>query len=69
MKDFIKKWSNWWIFNPLSNELTSAFERELKEIIAQETKVQPPYFTSHNFWYGFGLGLITYHFLSILEIF
>ena len=64
MKDFIKKWSNWWMFNPLSNELTSAFERELKEIIEQENKGQP-----HNFWYGFGLGLITYHALSILEIF
>ena len=36
MKEFINKWSNWWILNPKRKELDYAFERELNELIERE---------------------------------
>lgn len=32
-KEFIKKWSSWWILQEQSEELTFAFENELDELI------------------------------------
>lgn len=37
-EEFIKKWSNWWIFQPNAGELTEAFEKELNAVIAEKTK-------------------------------
>lgn len=36
MKDFIRKWSNWWILNPNCKQLDDAFEKELNELIERE---------------------------------
>lgn len=36
MKEFIIKWSIWWMLNKHRQELDVAFERELKELIQQE---------------------------------
>lgn len=36
MKEFISKWSNWWIFNPKRKQLDEAFEKELNELIERE---------------------------------
>jgi len=35
-KEFISKWSSWWVTRPKEEELTEAFERELNSIIEQE---------------------------------
>jgi len=35
-KEFIKKWSNWWVFNKNKKQLDMAFEKELNEIINHE---------------------------------
>ncbi|HOH71551.1 MAG TPA: hypothetical protein PK552_05840 [Paludibacteraceae bacterium] len=36
MKEFIHKWSNWWILNPKRKQLDDAFEKELNELIERE---------------------------------
>ena len=36
MKEFINKWSNWWILNPKRKQLDDAFEKELNELIERE---------------------------------
>ena len=38
MKEFINKWSNWWILNPKRKKLDYAFEKELKELIEEALK-------------------------------
>jgi hypothetical protein len=35
-KEFIKKWSNFWAFQPQHDELDNAFEKELDAIIRLE---------------------------------
>ena len=37
-EEFIKKWSNWWILRPKSNQLTEAFKKELEELINDHLK-------------------------------
>ena len=39
MKEFISKWSNWWILNPRRKELDWAFEKELNELIEREVEL------------------------------
>ena len=36
MKEFIHKWSNWWILQPQRKQLNDAFEKELNELIERE---------------------------------
>ena len=36
MKEFIRRWSNWWILNPKRKQLDDAFEKELNELIERE---------------------------------
>ena len=36
MKEFISKWSNWWILAPKRKQLDEAFEKELNELIERE---------------------------------
>ena len=36
MKEFISKWSNWWILAPKRKQLDDAFEKELNELIERE---------------------------------
>ena len=33
MKEFIRKWSNWWIISPNRKQLDDAFEKELNELM------------------------------------
>ena len=40
MKEFIHKWSNWWILNPKRKQLDEAFEKELNELIEREVALQ-----------------------------
>lgn len=40
MKEFIRKWSNWWIFNPKHKQLDEAFEKELNELIEREVALR-----------------------------
>ena len=40
MKEFIRKWSNWWIFNPKRKQLDDAFEKELNELIEREVALR-----------------------------
>lgn len=40
MEEFIKKWSNWWMFNKHKKELDLAFEKELKDLIAKEIELR-----------------------------
>ena len=42
MKEFISKWSNWWILNPKRKELDDAFEKELNELIEREAALRQP---------------------------
>jgi hypothetical protein len=39
-KDFVRKWSNWWILAPKRQILDDAFEQELEEVINQEVKLR-----------------------------
>lgn len=39
MKEFIKKWSNWWILSPQRKQLDEAFEKELNELVEQEVEL------------------------------
>lgn len=36
MKEFISKWSNWWILAPKRKQLDEAFEKELNELMERE---------------------------------
>lgn len=36
MKEFINRWSTWWVFSPKRKQLDDAFERELNELIQRE---------------------------------
>ncbi len=40
MKEFIHKWSNWWILQPQRKELDEAFEKELNELIEREVALR-----------------------------
>ena len=40
MKEFISKWSNWWILNPKREQLDDAFEKELNELIEREVALR-----------------------------
>lgn len=40
MKDFIRKWSNWWILAPNRKQLDDAFEKELNELIEREAALR-----------------------------
>ena len=40
MKEFISKWSNWWVLNPRREQLDCAFERELNELIEREVALR-----------------------------
>lgn len=40
MKDFIRKWSNWWILAPKRKQLDNAFEKELNELIEREVALR-----------------------------
>ena len=42
MKEFISKWSNWWILNPKRKQLDDAFEKELNELIEREAALRQP---------------------------
>lgn len=42
MKEFISKWSNWWILNPKRKQLDDAFEKELNELIERELALRQP---------------------------
>ena len=42
MKEFINKWSNWWILNPKRKQLDDAFEKELNELIEREVVLRQP---------------------------
>ena len=36
MKEFITKWSNWWILTSKRAQIDEAFEKELNELIERE---------------------------------
>ena len=40
MKEFIRRWSNWWILNPKRKQLDDAFEKELNELIEREVALR-----------------------------
>ncbi len=40
MKDFVRKWSSWWTFNPKRKQLDDAFEKELNELIEREVALR-----------------------------
>ena len=40
MKEFISKWSNWWILNSRRKQLDDAFEKELNELIEREVALR-----------------------------
>jgi hypothetical protein len=40
MKEFISKWSNWWILAPKRKQLDDAFEKELNELIEREVALR-----------------------------
>jgi len=42
MKEFISRWSNWWILNPKRKQLDDAFEKELNELIEREQALRIP---------------------------
>ena len=43
MKEFLNKWSNWWILNPKRKQLDDAFEKELNELIEREVALHNAY--------------------------
>lgn len=43
MKEFINKWSNWWILNPKRKQLDDVFEKELNELIKREVALRQPH--------------------------
>lgn len=40
MKEFISKWSNWWVLAPKRKQLDDAFEKELNELIEREVALR-----------------------------
>lgn len=42
MKEFLRKWSNWWTFHPKRKQLDDAFEKELNELIERELALRQP---------------------------
>lgn len=40
MKEFISKWSNWWILNSKRKQLDEAFEKELSQLIEREATLR-----------------------------
>jgi hypothetical protein len=40
MKEFIRRWSNWWILNLKRKQLDDAFEKELNELIEREVALR-----------------------------
>ena len=40
MKEFIRKWSNWWILAPNRKQLDDAFESELNQLIEREVALR-----------------------------
>ena len=40
MKEFIRRWSNWWILNPKRKQLDDAFEKELNELIERKVALR-----------------------------
>lgn len=40
MREFISKWSNWWITAPTRKWLDEAFEKELNELIEREVALR-----------------------------
>lgn len=40
MKEFISKWSNWWMLNPKRKQLDDAFKKELNELIEREVELR-----------------------------
>ena len=63
MKEFLNKWSNWWILNPKRKQLDDAFEKELNELIEREVAlhkrfvgrsysfVEPKFFVDDKVWF------------------
>ena len=63
MKEFVNKWSNWWILNPKRKQLDDAFEKELNELIEREVAlhkrfvgrsysfVEPKFFVDDKVWF------------------
>jgi len=43
MKEFLSKWSNWWILNPKRKQLDDAFEKELNELQSEQLKAFADY--------------------------
>ena len=43
MKEFIRRWSNWWILNPKRKQLDDAFEKELNELQSEQLKAFADY--------------------------
>ena len=43
MKEFIRKWSNWWILNPKRKQINDAFEKELNELQSEQLKAFADY--------------------------
>ena len=48
MKEFIRRWSNWWILNPKRKQLDDAFEKELNELIEREVALRQPAVSSSS---------------------
>jgi len=40
MKEFISKWSNWWVLNSKRKQLDEAFEKELNELVQREVALR-----------------------------
>jgi hypothetical protein len=40
MKEFISKWSNWWILSPQRKGIDAAFEKELNDLIKRELELR-----------------------------
>ena len=40
MKEFIRRWSNWWILSPKRIQLNDAFRKELNELIEREVALR-----------------------------
>ena len=48
MKEFLNKWSNWWILNPKRKQLDDAFEKELNELIEREVALHNTQYMRNN---------------------
>ena len=43
MKEFINKWSSWWILSPKRKQLDEAFKKELNELQSEQLKAFADY--------------------------